>query len=223
MLPTYSLDASYFETLDTQEKAYWAGFIAADGYVAEKAPWVVVLMLGYDDIQHLEQFAKDISYTGPIKLRTASNGTYKSDSLFARIELCRKKLCQDLVVHGICHDKLKRSVPSMPDELLRHFFRGYFDGDGSVYLATNSTVQSNGIRRYYKYPQVCIACPPVILRSFTQWLSDNGISFTLRASSSESVEYIRINGGRNLRKLYALFYKDATRYLERKRAILATA
>ena len=26
------MDGLYFNTLDTQEKAYWAGFIAADGY-----------------------------------------------------------------------------------------------------------------------------------------------------------------------------------------------
>lgn len=141
-----------FDNIDTEEKAYWLGFIYADGcictYTEFHKHYRFELLLKIDDIDHLRKFATFISYTG--KIQEKQNGKNKA----CRIVLNGKHLWETLNSYG-CTPK-KSLILKFPDEfifkdksLIRHFIRGYFDGDGSLGLydyTTNNYIYHNKIQ-----------------------------------------------------------------------------
>lgn len=114
-----------FSTLD-EYSCYWGGFLAADGNVDSKSR--VRLMLQYDDIGHLEKFKQLLGSTHSI----SSNTTIYNRCSF---EFTSKKVCEDLkssfYIVPNKTDKLQFPI-HLTSEQLRHYIRGYFDGDGSI-------------------------------------------------------------------------------------------
>lgn len=126
-----------FDIIDTEEKAYWLGFIYADGTISshkefQKSRYQFELSLSDIDHEHLDKFnkfmrhSKDNVIVGNVKL----NG-----KVFKR---CRwivnnKHLWNTLNLIGCTPNKsLILKFPNIPHNLIRHFIRGYFDGDGSL-------------------------------------------------------------------------------------------
>ena len=133
----YYLNENYFEKIDTEEKAYWLGFIYADGYITGDK---LGISLAKCDKEHLEKFLKCIKSDYKIK-------EYKSKSIYGECEYCRvllnsTKLVEDLREKGVLNNKsLKLTFPNneiIDTSLYNHFIRGYFDGDGSLVLSKNS-------------------------------------------------------------------------------------
>ena len=62
----YQVNENYFESIDSDEKAYWLGFLSADGYIHEGRN-TITLALQESDKVHIEKFKKAISATYPIK------------------------------------------------------------------------------------------------------------------------------------------------------------
>lgn len=114
------VDDSYFSNIDGGAKAYWLGFINADGCVTTQNRLTVEI--SQRDQSHLE------------KLRQALSAEH---SIYERGELCRlvitsKKLSDSLKSLGVEPRKSKTSGKSVkvPDGLESHFWRGVVDGDG---------------------------------------------------------------------------------------------
>ena len=121
-----------FETIDTEEKAYWLGFLYADGYVSKYNQIEVSLAL--EDEEHL----------GKLKTFINTNTNIIKDDHRARLLFCSQKLATDLARLGCVNGKsLILTFPTseqLPDELVRHFLRGYVDGDGCL-CCTKKTQQ----------------------------------------------------------------------------------
>lgn len=64
----YSLDENYFNSIDSEDKAYWLGFIFADGCisVSEGIERIFSIRLSVRDIMHLEKFKVYIKTNKPI-------------------------------------------------------------------------------------------------------------------------------------------------------------
>lgn len=135
----YSHDESYFNIIDSEEKAYWLGFIYADGYITGDK---LGIALSSVDINHLIKFKKCIKAANPINTYLS-----KSTDKFRSVEYCRillnsNKLVNDIRDKGVFNNK--SLIIKFPNEyvldrkLYRHFIRGYFDGDGSLVLSKNS-------------------------------------------------------------------------------------
>lgn len=133
----YNLDENYFEVINTPNKAYWLGFLYADGCVLvreknNKKSYILEISLNEDDITHLEKFKMCLKSNSPIKYKTIKE-KYKS----CRLAICNKKICEDLIKLGCTPRKsLTLTFPSeeqVPKELIPHFIRGYLDGDGCVF------------------------------------------------------------------------------------------
>ena len=122
----YKVKHDYFSVIDCEEKAYWLGFLYADGYNA-KTRNQVKLKLHDQDLHILEKF-RDCLITG-------SGLPMNRDKNTLSIQLSSKQLCQDL--HDLGCVQAKSLILQLPtflnDELMRHFIRGYFDGDGSIF------------------------------------------------------------------------------------------
>ena len=125
----YTCNESYFETIDTEDKAYWLGFIYADGNVHSKETRLRI-MLHTRDAEHLFSFLNCIDSNQKTNLRRIGEQEYIG------VEIARMKLAKDLIEKGCVPSKtFKLQFPSesiLPRNLQRHFIRGYFDGDGCL-------------------------------------------------------------------------------------------
>lgn len=132
----YELNERFFERLDTPEKAYWAGFILADGSVNKTGAGNLVLRveLAVQDRAHLRELGLSLGYNGPIK-DDPSKGKYGS----SYISICSAPLVRDLAQWGVVPNKTHIcSLPEVCSALRSPLLRGYFDGDGCFYAGGRS-------------------------------------------------------------------------------------
>lgn len=146
----YQCDSDYFAKIDNEEKAYWLGFIYADGYLSKTQykSDVFGIALSKIDLPHLERFKKDIGFNGPILGYTSSKG-YSLHTEYVRITIRDQKVCQDLEKCGVFYHKTNiLQFPDdsiVPNDLVSHFIRGYFDGDGcfTYHINANGKLMSS--------------------------------------------------------------------------------
>lgn len=128
---TYSCNYQFFENIDTESKAYFLGLFYADGYNNQSSK---AIRLGFakKDKELLDKFLIAIESNHPIKIRERNIGNVQT---FYYTDISSLILSNDLAKHGCVQAKthLLDKMPDLPEELYRHFIRGYFDGDGSVY------------------------------------------------------------------------------------------
>lgn len=136
----YNVNQDYFDKIDNQDKAYWLGFLYADGYVRLKngKSGHLKIRLKNTDIEHLKLFNDCIKSSYPIKNDIISKVVVDGKdhtSLCCELHIYNTKLVKDLFKWGCVNKKsMIIEFPTFLDnELIRHFIRGYFDGDGCVY------------------------------------------------------------------------------------------
>ena len=120
-----------FDAIDTEEKAYWLGFLYADGNVYHhNESWRIELTLQESDLSHLKKFASFISFKEAPK--------YRSKTKAYRVMFGSRIMAEQLINKGCVEKKsliLKFPIYEIvPKNLMRHFIRGYFDGDGCITL-----------------------------------------------------------------------------------------
>lgn len=126
-----------FDQIDSEEKAYWLGFIFADGYISSsplregvKSIYQFEISLGIKDIEHLNKFKKFIEFKKDII----------TDKSRCRFIVANKHLWITLNELGCTPNKsLSLKFPNIPQNLVRHFIRGYFDGDGCISRHVHNT------------------------------------------------------------------------------------
>lgn len=139
----YSSNESYFSKIDNEQKAYWLGFLFADGYVRmhKGRSAELKLKLATNDKEHIELFKKSIESTHPIK-DIKSEVIYnnkKSVSYCSTFSVNSKKIVTDLFNIGCNNNKtFTVEMPNIDDIYIRDFIRGYFDGDGCIYTNKNN-------------------------------------------------------------------------------------
>lgn len=217
----YSFDETFFKRIDTEEKAYWLGFLYADGCITDNG---VNLLLHQNDIEVLEKFKSDIKYTGKIEIRNDKiNYGLKYGikiSPTAKVRIHSMSLRNDLIKLGCMPKKtfiLKFPTEDMvPNSLISHFIRGYFDGDGSVWEKTRR--RKDGIKRgtaqITSTLSVCLGIREFIIKNY----KINNQSIHLRRHPSSKGIYIITFT--NLKSMFALrkcLYENSTVYLQRKR------
>lgn len=123
-----------FETIDNEEKAYWLGFLYADGYVRERrSSSELRLKLSIKDIDHLLKFKLFIS---PDEIPVVDE--LSGNSKCVKISINSRKIVKDLINLGCTNNKSKTiKMPKIIDSLICHFIRGYFDGDGWIFIDKN--------------------------------------------------------------------------------------
>lgn len=133
----YKLDESVFKKIETEEAAYWLGFLYADGCV-NKVSNCIEITLQDKDIESLEKFNKFLCSSKQIEKK--NKGNYE----LSRVSVYSLKMKNDLIELGCIPEKSKKltfpNYNQVPRRLMCHFIRGYFDGDGHV----SRHVQSNG-------------------------------------------------------------------------------
>lgn len=129
----YSLNEHYFDIIDTEEKAYFLGLLYADGcnYLKENH---ISLSLQENDKKILEKFNTAINSNRPLSFKEDKRINNRKNSFILSIN--NKYMSQQLTKQGCVPVKsLILKFPTQEQvspDLIRHFVRGYFDGDGSI-------------------------------------------------------------------------------------------
>lgn len=130
----YGFDENFFDDVDHPDKAYWLGFLFADGTVIRND---ISLRLASKDREHVEEFKRALSANHPVGTywATVRGKKYK----YARLVVSSPHMCQSLAAYGCFQNKTTRTklLRALPPELERHFWRGVTDGDGSLVLCNN--------------------------------------------------------------------------------------
>jgi hypothetical protein len=114
----------FFRAIDTDEKAYWLGFLAADGtvYIGGRQH-TVRLDLQPRDLHWLTRFRDTIAPGAKI--------TQHGDRSYS-MSIGSQEMVHDLVSLGIIPRKSNTlEWPCIPEPFVIPFLLGYFDGDGS--------------------------------------------------------------------------------------------
>lgn len=208
----YRINENFFDKIDNQDKAYILGFLYADG-CNYKPKQTVSMSLQEEDFDILEKIRVCMGNEHPLEYIDYSNKhdfgyTYKNQY---RMLIFSKHMCDSLDNIGMTPNKsLTLEFPRIDKELYRHFIRGYFDGDGSVY---QSFVNENN-----KPVTLTITSTLLFLEKIKQIISDelgiyagiydasnhNGITKVLSMSTEASNIFLD------------WLYLDANLYMQRK-------
>ena len=219
----YIYNESYFKEIQNEKQAYWLGFLYADGcitrfYRNEKLKSMSLeLTLQSDDIQHLQYFKDDLETNVPIKHKIISN-KYNAD----KIVLNCTSMCRDLINLGCTPTKsLTLEFPTekiVPKNLLRHFIRGYFDGDGGVSYTEGDYFNSQRGKQYLQHHYRCYFCGnKKFLDKLREVLINEGIVVSeLKEDKRSNAVNIYIYGNENIEKFKKYLYEGSQRNLLRK-------
>lgn len=207
-----------FDTINTEEKAYWLGFLYADGSLGNSRN-TVELQLSSKDKEHLRKFSQFMKYNGEIKNKF--NKKDKNEDTYyesCRVAFTNKHLWDSLNSKGCTPRKsltLKFPSNSMFSDksLIRHFIRGYFDGDGSLGIYDNKVdtyvyhdhchLQFLGTKDMLENIAKYIGIPKIVHKKSPNRLTKNDI-YVLQYATKEAF----------LASYY--MYHDANIYLDRK-------
>lgn len=195
----YQLDATTFQQIDTEAKAYWLGFLFADGTITKRT---VTLCLSHKDRSQVEAFRDFLKSEAPVK-----DVVKLVNTLSSLVHITDRYLVADLQRLGIAKGRPNPLIGliNTPAHLEHHWIRGFFDGDGSA------TAGKAGLS---------FCCPQKeLLESLKRKIAD-GIgrevgSFTKHKSGS--VWYLSYAGYPSCTAVANYLYRDATVYLDRKR------
>lgn len=152
----YPFNEQYFHKINSPDKAYWLGFIAADGYVDSIKNYLQVT-LQKQDSKHLEKMAKYFQTNKPITYSKATCNGQKFPK--ATLTLFSKQMIDDLYQLGIYNNKsltyLPPSLEQVPEQYIRYWILGYFDGDGllSIDIRNRYMMGFTGTKETLKYIQ----------------------------------------------------------------------
>lgn len=210
----YSFDHNFFETIDTEEKAYWLGFMYADGNVRKNRNQSVI-QIKVNDQEIIEKFIKSIN--GNMSVSHYINWVGKTISA---IHLTSDKMFNDLIKQGCIPNKsLVLTFPNkyqIPENLINHFIRGYFDGDGSINYGIR---EKYSIRKKQNIKRLNVNAQFIgtkeMLTVINNCVNFNGLEKEKRHDSN--TWYIRTNSLSNIKSFYEYLYSNATIYLSRKK------
>lgn len=124
----YSINHLYFNQIDSFEKAYWLGFLYADGCVHANK-----VCLELKDLDHVEKFKKAISTEG-YSIRVREDKRFTPACITYCFQVKSEQMVEDLKKWGCVPQKSLKidHIPDIGEDYIFHFIRGYFDGDGSI-------------------------------------------------------------------------------------------
>lgn len=212
-----ALNFEIFDIIDTEEKAYWLGFMYADGYIAKNSNQIG-LGLALKDLSHLQKYKKFIGWGGDIKIQethqfgSKSHYNKKGELLqMCRIIITNEHMHNSLYKLGCAPNKsLILTFPTeeqVPENLKLSFIRGYFDGDGSLGYYIHST------KNPYKNESLCFVGTKQFLEKVQEYLGKGNLYHKTNCNlATYKLQY----SGSKASKAAELMYKNATVYLDRK-------
>lgn len=207
----YSVNDNYFK-VQSHNMAYILGLIASDGCVSKDTNHFYIDLQASDE-EILYKIKNELSFEGPLQHYTNNSGCD-----FSRLRICSKTIKQDLSHYGITPKKtFTLNPPSFLDEQYYiSYIRGYFDGDGCIYINLDK----------YKYQWNIGSARKEVIQWIQNILLNNyGITSFLHnttriLSQGDHYYYILIYNKEIIRRLFEILYVPNSLYMERKYQIM---
>lgn len=200
-----------FDVVDTEEKAYWLGFITADGCITKTDKRShLSIGLGLKDELHVRKLGEFL-IEGEPPVSIVDSRRYNKVHKSVRLTAYSQHMVDRLIELGITPRKsLKESVcKEIPEVFMRHYWRGLIDGDGCIHksvlnIGTSSLILYGG---------------PEIVGAFKHLVE-------LKVGGNRKISVCGKKGGVNSYTLgvkadivvmLEYLYKDSTIYLDRKK------
>ena len=198
-----------FDSIDTEEKAYWLGFLYADGCVRSpgktKKHYTIEITLQNSDKRHLIKFLQFLQHENTQPSLKVINGDN-----YWRVAVTNKHLWETLNEKGCgCKKSLVLKYPAfLPEDLHKHFIRGYFDGDGCISYQKNPLTVS---------PRCSIISTSEFISVLNNILKQQDINGPIRKDKrwTDNTRVILFCSSSSYRLLKWL-YTDCSVYLDRK-------
>ena len=218
-LNRYTLNEHYFENIDTEKKAYLLGLLFADGFVGDEKHNNIVVDLHKNDLQLLEEIKNEIGFTGKIRETKSSGGFSKEGETSLRLNFSSKIMAKHLRDYGIVtkRSETMTSLPNISSQLMRHFIRGYFDGDGTISMFRRESYRTfSGNTKLYKHTNYFFSI--IGTQEFLECIAKemNLKSYTFAKSRNQNMVYLNVRSKVEIPKIYDYLYKDSTIKLQRK-------
>ncbi len=214
-LNKYTCDHDLFKT-DSEISFYLAGFIAADGSLQKrKYSKILKITLSEKDLIHLKLIRNLFKSNHIIRAYMVKpNKLVKSYNRCIELQITSNSIFDDLKRFNIIPNKTK--VFKLPEgiinhELINHFIRGYFDGDG--------TIGNCGLMKGRKIRQKAINLLGTreFIEQFQSILIKNCLINKNKIVKVGNIYRIGYSGNRNIKNIYKFLYKGANIYLQRKK------
>lgn len=210
------MNDDYFEKIDSDEKAYIAGLLFADGHVKTSSQvWGISLI----DKEMIEEIVKRVEYTGKIHYKNQKDNFdgYISKPAY-ELSISSPKMRADLIKLGCVPRKtLVLKYPTeeqIPSEFRNAFIRGYMDGDGSI---------GYSLGKYEKSPKFTIQftstlemCEGMKDEIISRGLCSTGINIYKANNYNDKNTYYLVISGENCVKFLDWCYEGSTIHLHRK-------
>lgn len=194
----YSVDDTYFDNIDTPNKAYILGFLWADGH-NNTQKGIVEMRLQERDKHILYDISQEMKNERPLyyvaEKRPNHQGTY-------RIYITSRQISDALLQYGMPSNKtyILEWPINLSDDLIPHFLRGFTDGDGSVGI---SFVEWVGTKMMMKKIQEIL-------------FAKLGVPCTIYDTKNDIIKTIKISRKQYVRRILDWIYRDADLKLDRK-------
>lgn len=210
-----TINADYFNEINTFNKAYIAGFIAADGaIVANKNSncKVLTVTIHSKDVAVLELMKSEMNSALSIKnITKGGKSSYLQVVDHKRFTTGNKKIISALDVIGIKPRKsltMPDIIKNIPKDFRKSFILGYFDGDGcfsdSKIIRTRTYLKKDGsssIYRGYKYnSQISIKGTFEFLEGIVKEL--NITNYSLKQLKDQNIHTLTIIKNSEILKFY---------------------
>lgn len=197
---TYTLNEAFFQSVESEQQAYWLGFITADGCVHNRG---VSISLAGRDGDHLHKWASAVETALPVREYTYQGKPYASHAITSA------RMVADLVALGITERKSHTAQPWVGrTDLMRHYWRGVFDGDGSISVSRSRPTGSSKWTMNLGGTHAIVTA----FRSFVE--AHTGLSPKIHPVAS--IFTIAYTGNAGPKAVATLLYGGATIYLDRK-------
>jgi hypothetical protein len=201
----YKLKHDFFSTIMTEEApAYWAGFCEADFHVDVGSDRRLSWTIKASDKSHMRTFMRQIGHKACLKLRVDRARPWRRQYTLG---ITSKGMHRDLSALGIVSSSLEtRTFPThLGRAQLRHYLRGFIDGDGSFFMQdTTLRVSFYASRKY--------------LTEMSAWMNSELGLRVPKIVQHRGICRVSYNG-KDADVIAAYVYEGATVFLERKRRI----
>lgn len=203
-----------FDVIDSEEKAYWLGFIFADGTISssplkDKNPkWTFEFCLALIDTGHLFKFDKFVEVEKS-KVKVYNYVDHKGETKqHSKWLITNEHFWKTLNSLGCTPNKsLTLKYPKIPQYLMKHFARGYFDGDGSFGIYHSKKSVNGGLSLS------CVGTNDILQNLFKEL----NTTISIYHNPNHSEETLTLNAYQyKAKELLDYMYNDATIYLDRK-------
>ena len=198
----YKFNEDYFETIDTEDKAYFLGFIVADGSVNSKSN---VIQITQKEPDILYEFKRYIKYEGDL-IKSKTRDVFD-------IKISSSKMKSDLLKLGISPNKtMSVNYPLIPENLQNHFMRGVFDGDGCISIHHDKRDNSNRGQ-----VNICSGSFDFIKEYADNMVKYCGVKKNNIRQPKGTYYVIDWGGLSDVESVYEFLYKESNIFLKRKK------